>query len=735
MRPQALNLSPWRWIAGVLAGCAASAVCAGASEASGAVAGGRLQALVFGAGLAAPLGLAVGLGAVAGLAALFAADPIGAWRAARRSWRGSPDEAARFACRAAALGLAAVLWMTLAAHAVRVGRQAFHHMGLAALLVSAGLLLAAAALWLLAAAASRVAAVRLARRVSPRLLAALAPLALAVFPACCALLYAAAPLGGTGIFGALGLLKRDEIELAFLWPLVIAAAASIAAFSLITRRAAPAVVAAISLACGASITGTAIAARPDPAEARTLGALDARGGLAAFSLRLLRSASDRDRDGASAQFGGGDCDDADPAISPAAIDKPGNGVDEDCTGADAAKRSAASAPAEPVRSSARPGGLPEDLSLVMLSVDALRWDLGFEGYARPISPRIDALAAQGVVFDKAYALSSFTGRAIGPMMAGRYPSETFCNSDHFSRYGPKNEMLAEVLKTASFATAGVQGHFYFERGGLDQGFDKWVVVEPPGPGDADQRTTSREIADEAIAILGDARFTKGRFFLWAHFMDPHKEYLEHEGFSVYGTKARDRYDGEVAFTDFHLGRVVDAIEKAGLGGRTIIMVTGDHGEAFKEHGALFHGRYLWEEIIRVPWIWVVPGLAPRRVGARVSQVDLVATACDLLGVEPSPQLRGPSLLPYMTGAATADERVFIDQPLGPYMPEAHAVIDGGKKLVHTAIGNRYELYDLDADPGERNDLAPTNPDELGRMKAIYQETRASLEQDADVYRP
>jgi len=379
--------------------------------------------------------------------------------------------------------------------------------------------------------------------------------------------------------------------------------------------------------------------------------------------------------------------------------------------------------------------LPEDLSIVMLTVDALRADLGFAGYGRPISKNIDALAARGVVFDRAYALSSFTGRAIGPMMAGRYPTETFCDTQHFTKYSPKNELLAEDLKAAGFATAGVHGHFYFKQGGLDQGFDGWTVIEPKGPGDADQKTTSAEIADKAIAILGDTSFTKGRFFLWAHFMDPHKEYLEHDGFSVYGEKARDRYDGEVAFTDFHLGRVVEALEKAGLAGRTAIMVTGDHGEAFKEHDILFHGRRLWEEVVRVPWIWVVPGLEPRHVGARVSQVDLVATVCDLLGIRRTAKTSGVSLLPAMAGAKTSDERIYLDQPLGPYMPEAHAVIDAGKKLIHTAIGNKYELFDLDADPGEKSDLTAANPGELARMKAVYQETRAALERNADVYKP
>jgi arylsulfatase A-like enzyme len=180
---------------------------------------------------------------------------------------------------------------------------------------------------------------------------------------------------------------------------------------------------------------------------------------------------------------------------------------------------------------------------------------------------------------------------------------------------------------------------------------------------------------------------------------------------------------------------VDAIARAGLGDRTAIVVSADHGEAFKEHDILFHGRRLWEEVVRVPWVVVAPDLEPRRVAARVSQVEFAATVCDLLGVAKPAQSRGSSLLPYATGAAAGDRRILLEQPLGPYMPEANAVIDGGWKLTHTMVGNRYELYDLGADPGEKDDLAASRPDELARMKMVYDETRGGLERNADVYRP
>jgi arylsulfatase A-like enzyme len=168
--------------------------------------------------------------------------------------------------------------------------------------------------------------------------------------------------------------------------------------------------------------------------------------------------------------------------------------------------------------------------------------------------------------------------------------------------------------------------------------------------------------------------------------------------------------------------------------RTIVVITSDHGEAFREHDIAYHGRRLWEEVVRVPWIWVVPGLEPRRVKARVSQVDLAATVYDLLKVDPPGQAKGRSLVPLMTGGDTADRRIFLDQPLGRYIEAMYAVIDDGWKLIHSAATNRYQLFNLDEDPGEKTDLARENPGQLERMKQVYDQVRSSLELNAERYR-
>jgi len=190
----------------------------------------------------------------------------------------------------------------------------------------------------------------------------------------------------------------------------------------------------------------------------------------------------------------------------------------------------------------------------------------------------------------------------------------------------------------------------------------------------------------------------------------------------------------VAFADHHLGRVMAALEEHGLSERTIVVITADHGEAFREHGYIYHGRYLWEEIVRVPWVWQVPGLEPRRVKARVSQVDLAATAYELLDVKPPAQAGGRSLVPLLTGVEATDRTVFLDQPLGEFIPAMYSVIHDGYKLIHTPGVDRYQLFHLDEDPGEKHDLARKQPDRLERTKQVYQQVRASLEINAQQYR-
>ncbi|HZU81410.1 MAG TPA: sulfatase, partial [Polyangiaceae bacterium] len=362
------------------------------------------------------------------------------------------------------------------------------------------------------------------------------------------------------------------------------------------------------------------------------------------------------------------------------------------------------------------GSIPDDLNLVVITVDTLRVDLGFMGYDRPVSPNLDALAARSTVFERAYSTASYTGKSVGPMMIGRFASECRRDGAHFDTYAQENTLLAERLHDVGFHTMGVASHWYFKRKyGLAQGMDIWDM-SALGSGAVNWQATSAVVSDVAIGLLSDPANVGGRFFLWAHYFDPHQAYLRHPEAPDFAagavSAAKALYDGEVWYTDHHIGRLLEFISSQPWADRTAVIVTSDHGEAFGEHGMTGHGVDLWEPLVRVPLVVYVPGVSPHRVRVRRSLIDLVPTVLDLMGVaQPPPgELSGQSTAAAIVApvGAPLDERdVYLDMPAGPQVSEHHAIIRGptpGLKLLHEG-GPVFFLFDLSKDPGEAVDLA------------------------------
>ena len=373
------------------------------------------------------------------------------------------------------------------------------------------------------------------------------------------------------------------------------------------------------------------------------------------------------------------------------------------------------------------------LSFLLITVDTLRPDLGFMGYERPVSPRLDQLASRSVVYEHAYSISTYTGFSIPPMLASRYPSEMPRTDRHEVKYLAQNVLLAERLRAAGYRTAGAASHFLFAPplGWID-GFERFVSVPSEGtaPPDAslDWYHSSRPIAEAAIKLLADPEITADRFFIWIHFVDPHSVYLEHKGFSNFGRDPRGLYDGEVAYTDFHIGRVLDALEASPAAGRTAVILTADHGEAFGEHGEFRHGRHIWEEIVHIPLVVFAPGLAPRRIARRISAVEIAPTILDLAKIAEDTGARGHSFAPELYGSDLPERPILIDQPKNPYYPLKRAFIMDGFKLHYLPEAGNYLLFDLSNDPGETRDLAASEPELLAKMRAAYEAWMSAIPQ-------
>ncbi|HEX7665165.1 MAG TPA: sulfatase-like hydrolase/transferase, partial [Polyangiaceae bacterium] len=537
------------------------------------------------------------------------------------------------------------------------------------------------------------------------------------------------PGGDTpGVLGVLGVLKRHELDLRPVVDLLaIAVGAYAAPIAFARPRASHGIVILAVLIAFAPLLWTAHVAKAMNADANEAQAIERGAPLGKIALAVLRKATDRDHDGASAYFGGGDCNDHDKKIGPNAIDVPGNGVDEDCTGADLP---IAEEIVPPKPSTNVEDRLPDDFNLVLITVDTLRLDEGFMGYDLPTTPNLDALAKDATVFERAYAMASYTGKSVAPLMIGKYPSETIRDGKHFTNYANANTFLAERLKKAGFKTFGAASHWYFSPwSGLQQGFDTFDLSAKPasGQGDTDSSITSPGLSDAALKMLAKPENTSsGRFFMWLHYFDPHAQYLAHEGapdFHREGAKggtaeARAAYDAEVWFTDHHIGSVLDAIKAAEWGKKTVVVLTSDHGEAFADHGMNWHGGEIWESLVRVPLFIYVPGVKAHRVPVKRSHIDLVPTLLDVLRLPqpPAGELSGTSMIGDVLtdtndvdgGTSDYPERdILIDMPLGPYTGMRRAILHGptpGMKLIHFG-GSNYNLYDLAADPAEADDLA------------------------------
>ncbi|MDX1501681.1 MAG: sulfatase, partial [Thermoanaerobaculia bacterium] len=400
-----------------------------------------------------------------------------------------------------------------------------------------------------------------------------------------------------------------------------------------------------------------------------------------------------------------------------------------------------------------PSGGPPDI--VVYLVDTLRADhLGCYGYHRPTSPQIDRFAEDATLFTGALAQSSWTRPAVATLFTGLYP-EVHGVTGRQSGLPAGVATLAELLREAGYATAAVSTNPYVTPAfGLDRGFDTFVELP------VDRRTEEvHQLSDrlnrEAFAWL-DARPPGRPFFLYLHSTDPHLPYAPRSPYrerfarpgsaAVAGTKETvyrltageleatvavregliDLYDAEIAFNDAAFGELRRRLEELGLWESALVVLLADHGEEFGDHGLWTHGRTLYSEQLAMPLVVRLPGGrgAGRRVDAPVSQVDLLPTLLDYLGVGAPEAVQGRSFLAaFEPGFSPSDPPPAIYAHLGINGRRHLAVTRGRRKVVYRAQRllrpmPRVEQYDLERDPGERRNLAYQEPVWTGYLLSL-----------------
>ncbi|MEO7729751.1 MAG: sulfatase-like hydrolase/transferase, partial [Kofleriaceae bacterium] len=215
-------------------------------------------------------------------------------------------------------------------------------------------------------------------------------------------------------------------------------------------------------------------------------------------------------------------------------------------------------------------------------------------------------------------------------------------------------------------------------------------------------SSSKEQTDKAIAFVG--RHAAQRWALWVHYYDPHYAYEPHAEVPSFGNDRMALYDGEIAFTDLHIGRLLDDLRARGLYDKTVIVVTGDHGEGFGEHGIELHGYHLYAAQTKVPLIIRVPGLAPRRAATPAGHADILPTLVDLAGGAATADMMGRSLVDVLAGADPA--RTVFQQLSYENNHEMRAGVDARCHVIYNVSPDTsWEVYRVDRDPLETRDLA------------------------------
>jgi arylsulfatase A-like enzyme/tetratricopeptide (TPR) repeat protein len=396
-----------------------------------------------------------------------------------------------------------------------------------------------------------------------------------------------------------------------------------------------------------------------------------------------------------------------------------------------------------------PPPVPGSLNVVLVTLDTLRADrLGAYGFRGAATPRLDALAAEGVLFEQATAVAPLTLPSHASLMTGLLPPHHGVRDNGAFFLAAERTTLAERMQAAGYATGAFVGAFVLDsRFGLDQGFDRYDDALEPGQF---QRRGDRVVASAVEWIQGVAG---RRFFAWVHLFDPHAPYAAPEPFA--SRHADAPYLGEVEYTDALVGRLLDALQAQALLERTLVVVTADHGESLGEHGEAGHGFFIYDATTRVPLLVRTPSGRRGRSRTQVSGADVFPTILELAGLPPQPGSDGRSLVRALQDPATELGESAYSETFFPRLhfgwQELRSLRDGHHKFIEAP---RPELYDVASDPGETRNVdgkergtpwrealaridggassaAPANPETRERLAALgYVATPVSSEPGA-----
>jgi len=435
--------------------------------------------------------------------------------------------------------------------------------------------------------------------------------------------------------------------------------------------------------------------------------------------------------------------------------------------------SGASAP----KAASAPSASANPPNIILITLDTTRADrMGFLGSKRGLTPNLDALAKQSVIFTRAYAQVPLTTPSHAALLTGTYPQ--FNHVENLGQpLGKDLPYLPDLLHSRGYHTAAFIGAFILDlegAPGFNRGFDMYDAhFHERKPGEDRYKSIERRAEDVANrAMLWLSRHPQGPFFIWLHFYDAHDPYDPPEPFKTHYASAP--YDGEIAYTDSVVGGLMDVLRKHGLYEDTVIAIAADHGEAFGEHGEERHGMFLYDETIHVPLLLKLPAgrfagkrLKGKRIDERVALAEVTPSLLEAAGIPAPATMQAQSLFPLIDESKI--EELKIDElkssdnvtgvsPVQPggdawlsttpgdrrktpersvYSESSYAHQFGWSELSSWRTGKylyvqapRRELYDQSSDPNALRNLAPASKavaDTLESQLTNFQQKTSSVQ--------
>ena len=376
-----------------------------------------------------------------------------------------------------------------------------------------------------------------------------------------------------------------------------------------------------------------------------------------------------------------------------------------------------------------------DINVLLITMDTTRADhLGCYGYDKNTTPHIDAFASENVLFTSAVSSIPFTFPSHLTIMTGTLPIYHCSHDNDGKTIGDWHLTLAEVLKEQGYKTGAILASYVLNaKFGLNQGFDVYQEFDDKSKGTKVFTNGRRALETARLANQWFQENKDAKFFLFAHFYDPHFPYDPPEPFV---NQFDDPYDGEIASVDQAIGQMLDKLKELDIYDNTMIIIEADHGEMLGQHGEAGHGYYIYEGAVRVPLIVKLPGShKPRKVSDTVGLVDIFPTVCGVLGIEVPDFVQGRNLGPCFEGKHVDEERYLYTESLTATKFGGNSLLGVVKSPYKYIQTTRPELYNVLQDCAEENNLVDEDPKRARFMQGNLKDVLDTYTKAVDTEKP